>query len=272
MSAQGLAWIDDPSNLNPAYERVRTRAQLAASGETERLAAEAVDAGRARRRLAERAALLISRFASMPSPGLFRLDAELLREPEPGAVHALRVVLALVGGADRLPDTARTRALFDTLNRGPVRVALSRVVLDRRKDVVWLRREARGLPDHIGGDARGIWDGRWRVKTSDREGLRVARLGGNAAAEWDRDGAAVPKSLVRAALSTEPAFFDQGGAPVLLGSGQAEAAGVVAARIAAPFARYLTDFELPVAAAAARLLDIAPPPPSPWKHHNEPEA
>jgi tRNA(Ile)-lysidine synthase len=171
---RGIGWIDDPSNSNQAFERVRVRRDLSALTDDEfqqllqtgvKAAAERVDLGR-------RAAQLIDNHArsrvadvtstTSPNPGgkaipgsnehTILLGTAFLQE-EVAAVHGLRILLAVVGGAEQLPDLQRTEALFRRLRdaeRG--RFSLARAVIAVQKGEVRLTREQRN--SHVNaGDA-----------------------------------------------------------------------------------------------------------------------
>lgn len=273
LAGRGVAWIDDPTNENPAYERARVRAGLSPV-EVETLAADASQAGIERAALAKEAASLLGRFASRPAPGLFRLDRVMFEdEYAEAAIHALRTVLAIAGGTPHLPDLERTRSLAARLGEKALRATLSRAVVDARKSGVWIRREARDLPVAAPPLAAALWDGRWRVAADDAgPALRIGPLGGERAGPLAASDADAPESLVRAALSLEPALFDGDRFLGTAGGPEAAACGVRAFPVAAPHARFLPDFELAPAAVLRRLLKRPPLPPSPWKNHIDAEA
>jgi len=148
---------------------------------------------------------------------------------------------------------------------------LSRAVVDARREVVYLRREARDLPTvALAGDGL-IWDGRHRVAVrAGAEGWTVAPLGRERADEMcPAAAAAVPRSLARAALAAEPALFaDERPAT----DAEAAAHGISVVPAVAPFARFLPGFDLALAAALGRLLGAPALPAAPWKHHIDAEA
>lgn len=276
LAACGEGWVDDPSNENPAFERVRVRAGLA-DAEVESLAAQAAAAGQERRALSVAAADLIARFATMPAPGLFRLDPDFLRHAaavpfdHTTAVHALRALLAVAGGTPHLPDLARTQTLAGRADDGPLRATLSRAVVEAHRTGVWIRREARSLPVMQLAEGTALWDGRWRIAAEGgAAGLSVAPLGAERAQGLAAEVAGLPQRLVRAALSAEPALFDGDTFVGMIDGTQAVAHGVSAVRVAGPFARFLPGFDLALAAALMHLLGVPPLPPSPWKHHIAP--
>jgi len=262
LAGRGIDWIDDPSNDDPAYERVRTRQRLG-DDEIAALAAQAEAQGRRRQIMAEKAAALLERFASRPAPGLLRLDPAFLASPpdeRDAAILALRALLATAGGAPRLPDAARAEALFDRLRTTPLRATLSRAAIDAREAGIFLRREARDLPVLALDGTAAIWDGRLRIAAgSHAPGFGVRPLGHETAARE----ADAPPALVRAALAAEPALFR---GETLVGPLPA-APGVEAARAVAPYARFLPGFDYPLAAALQRLVGAPTLPTPPWRGH-----
>ncbi len=255
----GAGWIDDPSNSDPRYERVRTRVALRDDGgAVSALAAAAAEAGRRRSQLGERAALILARETHRHSPGLYRVSgalAETAREDE-AELYAMRALLAAIGGREHLPEAERVREMLTAL-AGPAGAAatLARVALEARGGDLWLRRELRGLAE-APAEAETIWDGRFRIAHDLLPGATIGPIGPEEAARCLPDGS----RLERAALAAEP---------VLLGGGGASDARPAAAPVAAPFARFLPGFDLPLAGAICNLIGAASPPPSPWRQHNE---
>lgn len=270
LTGRGIEWIDDPSNDDPVYERVRTRQRLG-EDEVAALAAQAEAQGHLRRIMAEKAAALIDRFATRPAPGLLRLDPAFLAPPpaeRDAAILALRALLATAGGAPRLPDAARAQALFDRLAQSPplttpLRATLSRAAIDARPAGIFLRREARDLPALALDGEAGLWDGRLRiVPGSCLHGFSIRPLGRNAAAEAD-----APPALIRAALAAEPALFRDEPLVGRLPAPPQAAHGVETARAAAPYARFLPGFDHALAAALHRLVGAPDLPAPPWRRH-----
>lgn len=287
LAARGVAWIDDPTNRDDAYERVRVRAALS-DAEVEALAARARAEGEARTRLAHEAAALVERHAARAAPGLFRLDPALFADATEASVLALRALLAMVGGTPRLPDRTRARDLFSRLAAEKnLRATLSRVVADRRRSGIWLHREARDLPPLRLCAVATVWDGRWLVRGvpgSDAGAAPPLTPPHNGEGDSDRlrplertgttfqdppphcgEGSVVgvppnepvafcpPESLVRAAAAAHPAA----------------AQPFTAVPVVAPYARFLPGFDLKLAGVLARLAGAPPPPATPWKHHIE---
>lgn len=258
LAAHGVAWIDDPTNENPAFERARVRKALS-EADVEGLAGTARSAGRARRALADEAATLLDRFAGAPAPGLLRLDPAFAGQA--AALPALRACLAAAGGTPRLPDAARTGALLARLAEGaPLRATLSRAVVDARRGGIFILREARDLPVATAGPGTDLlWDGRFRVAVPTGAGTwTVGPEGLGEEDDRDRDGAGAPRSLVRAARAS---------GPVLRPAGAAGAVTPAVTPVVAPWARFLPEFDLAPAAALGRILGAPALPLAPWKHH-----
>jgi len=280
LNARGEGWIDDPSNLNHAFERVRVRAGLS-DPEIEKLAVDAAGAGRERQELSAAAASLIGHFGSMPAPGLFRLDPEFLRGAYPGdgnrgdseaAAHAMRALLATAGGTPYLPDRERTVALVGRLAAGePLRATLSRAAVEAGSNGIWIRREARNLPTPSQAGRAQLWDGRWRIAAEgEAAGLAVGPLGAERASDFAAPVVGIPQRLVRAALAVEPAVYNGEEFVGIAGRPETLARGVSAVAVACPFARFLPGFDLALAAAVRRLICAGDLPASPWKHHIAP--
>lgn len=261
----GVAWVDDPTNDNPLFERARVRARLT-DGEVEALAASAQEEGASRRVLAQQAADLGEGRATRPLPGLFRLDPSLFAREHAAGVHLVRVLLATAGGMPYLPDLERTGALFSRLRQGRLRATLSRAVIDARAGGVWIRREARDVTMTAVTPPSMLWDGRWRIGAAEAcRGGSIGPLGVAAAAA--PAGGGVPESLARAALSLEPGLFVDGRLVGPASEIEARHAGVSAAPVAAPYARFMPDFDMATAGLLRRLLGRPPLPTPPWRNH-----
>jgi tRNA(Ile)-lysidine synthase len=165
LQARGVAWVEDPSNADETYERVRIR--LAGTGVPPETAAGRV-AGEH-----DTAAFLAAHAVLRPEGfAVLRADAALPR--------ALGALLRAVGGATYAPDAARTAALAANL-----RVAsLGGVVLARTGKCGggWLlAREPAACAAPVPALAGAIWDGRFRLETPMKDAACGA-LGADAAA------------------------------------------------------------------------------------------
>ncbi len=251
LRSRHVAWIDDPSNADERYERPRIRKRLTDADVYDTLQ-RATRAADLRVALGVEAAVLIDRNATSASPGLLRLDPAFFDAggARPASVYALRILLAIVGGGEHLPDERRTAALHHRLAMGDkVRAVLSRALADRRRDGIFLLRERRSLPSRdVGADFQGVWDRRFRVVAE--------RFGQAPRGDAPEAGPPAPQSLVRAAADTLPIL----------------APGMRAMPLLAPWARHLPSFDIEPARAAASLVGAPQIPPPPFRRHIESKA
>jgi tRNA(Ile)-lysidine synthase len=241
----GLGWIDDPTNRDRTYERVRIRQD------------RPDDTPDHRARLADsaRAAELISSFVSRPAAGLLRLDPQLL-----DSLTALRLLLAVAGGTEHLPDAERSRALIAALDEEKARATLSRAVIDKRRDAIWLHRESRGLPAPAELAVDAIWDGRFRAVAPTADAELIAPLGTAAAVLAATVPPGASQALVLAALRAEPGLWKDG-------TFAHPATPTPLRPILAPWRLFLPSFDLAPAATLRRLFGLADLPQSPWRDH-----
>ncbi len=255
LGQEGVVWIDDPTNLDIGYERVRVRQRLAADPDrysqldTIRIASEA------RRTIARAAADLIASNAALVAPGLVRLEPAFLATDEAGA-EAWRFLLACAGGRTHPANPQTVGRLLERLAKG--RSALSGTVVTRKRNAIYLHRERRS--DRPLKFQNGVFDGRyriggaaadagWRLRTREADDARPEGLqsGGQ---EFD-----APQSLVRAALAAEPVLEKSGD--------QINSPRPEILRYLAPFDHFLPEFDLTLADAIAALFgrDRYPRPP-----------
>jgi tRNA(Ile)-lysidine synthase len=219
-------WVEDPSNRDSAYARVRLRAllpMLAAEGLTaERLAETAARLGQARAALADACADLLTRAADANDAGYVTLDvAAFARAPREVALRALARLLVVFGGEDYTPRYERLCRLADELFAGlpSGRTLAGCRILPQGAGKALILREARGLAPALAvGRAPVTWDGRFTIVArharprGSRESVTIGALG-------EADGRALHKAvpalelgaLPRLALPTLPALRDDGG-------------------------------------------------------------
>lgn len=181
---RGAWFVDDPSNRDPRFARVRMRAitgALAAEGlSAERLAATARRAARARSALEGDVAALLARAVVLYPLGYARLCADVLRAaPEETALRALARLVTCLGGNDYPPRLARVERLHDWIlcgASGGGRTLAGCRIVPRRGSLLVCRESA--AADAV-QPARGTvhWDGRFRLRFAARGTGEVRRLG-----------------------------------------------------------------------------------------------
>ncbi len=250
LTRNGLGWIDDPSNLNPAYERVRTRMAI----EGTPLAFDG-DAAIGRTRLSGEAASLLRATATVRHETIVRLAPEAL-EAEPAVLrHALAFLLAVLGGRPYLPagDQMARVAAF-ALAPGHGRMTVARTLVWKRNDGLYLMREDRSLPQLTVTPGQAVlWDDRFLVANGGAEEVRIGPGPALPVGENDRS---VPRTLARHrarvlphVISPAHAISPDGGALVAA----AEAESLSVEPVLAPFDRFLPVFDLAVADVLAGL-------------------
>lgn len=291
---RGIPWSEDATNTDKRFERPRARARLAAPGpkmksglysdpiwddifaepgnserppggktEISSLLGLARQTARTRMRLGNRAAALILALARQAAPGLLHLDPAFVRYPDrEAALHALRVLLATAGGGEFLPPEEQALTLFARLAKPPFRGTLSRALAASRRDGIWLARETRGLPEPRRVEHGMIWDGRYRLRVEKDAGeLHVTAQGPDNAGSTEAPG--LPRSLASAAAAARPVFRLPDGRPDRNGS----KTQVSIVPVVAPYARFLSCFDIELAEAVGRLIGSPSVPQPPFAGH-----
>lgn len=187
LAARGQDWIEDPSNHNPAYARVRLRRlmpSLAAEGMSPaRLADTARRLGRARAALERAVAQAAARWVA-PHPAGFALVAPqaFVEEAEEIGLRLLSRLVQSIGGGAHPPREERVEGLYARLRGGLDRAAtLAGCRIGPHDERLLVCREGgRAAPAMalVPGSVQ-MWDGRFRVETAAAAppGLKIAALG-----------------------------------------------------------------------------------------------
>ncbi|PLX42337.1 MAG: tRNA lysidine(34) synthetase TilS [Hyphomicrobiales bacterium] len=172
LSERDLGWIEDPSNRDRRYERVRVRARLAAEGaaraEAERLLGAV--AGLTRARLRREAAIdaLMRRAVIASEGGFCHFDPAALRDAgAEAASRALRRMVTGVGGSAYPPRSKALEGLAERLLSDAMPGAtLGGCRFFSRRGRIWAVREGRNAGEETllqGAESR-IWDRRFAVR------------------------------------------------------------------------------------------------------------
>jgi tRNA(Ile)-lysidine synthase len=172
---RGQPWLDDPSNLDPAYARTRVRAVMRPSGpgvlSVDTLTALATRCARARIVLENDAAALLARWCSLDPAGFARLDVAGLRQAEDEiSVRALARIVRCVGGRVFSPRLERLETVHAALkeNRFGGGRTLGNCLLMIKGGHLLICREERNLPAPVPLPAGRpvLWDNRFVVEAS----------------------------------------------------------------------------------------------------------
>jgi len=224
LRARGQPWIEDPSNRDAAYARVRLRAllpMLAAEGLTaERLAETAARLGQARAAIGEACDALLARAAELHDAGYARVDAGALAAvPREVSLRALARLLTALGGQAYTPRYERLCRLADEIFAGlrSARTLAGCRILPQPDGRLLILREARALAPALAVAAAPVlWDGRFTVWRARRGGAVTngpVMVGALGEAGWRelRDLGVEPGELPRLLLATLPALRDAKG-------------------------------------------------------------
>lgn len=185
LQAAGQPWIEDPSNQDERYERIRIRnsaPELAALGlSREKLVATARKMTRAREALDQATADLLEKSAEVSDYGFCRLSADLLaKAPDELAMRALARCLQAVGGGAWPPGDEPLERLLGWLRaKAPDATTLGGCRLVKRSNAIVVGRELGRISDCQVSLAEGplIWDGRFKVQVEGAmSGLKVGPL------------------------------------------------------------------------------------------------
>ncbi len=234
----GRGWIDDPSNADQHYERVRVRERLADQSE---VALDVIQSAAQRRsQLAEDATVLARRHLRVAHGVLAHLAPEAFNEQSEILRHLLANLAAILGGRQHLPATTtmdRVMAMLDRRRMG--RMTAGRVIFDLRREGLFLHRENRDLNTIVvAKGTAGIWDGRYRIYNRTEAEVEVGPTPSerNMAISLFPDA---PAAVAMRAMAAMPHFK-----PVLSSSDAIDKASVIVEPVLSPYDRFLPQFEL----------------------------
>lgn len=217
LAAAGQEHVDDPSNENVAFGRVRLRRAAAVLDReglsAERLAATAARLGRARAALEDATARLLARAAAVHDEGYATLEAsELAAAPDEIALRALARIVATVSGGAYPPRHERLERLHEALRGGDGGLEAGRTLggcrILPRKGRVLVCREPGAAGEIAAARARFTWDGRFRVVIDGDTGCELRRLGRQGWADLLADRPELRKTHVPAAVRPSlPSFW-----------------------------------------------------------------
>ncbi|MPY71517.1 MAG: tRNA lysidine(34) synthetase TilS [Alphaproteobacteria bacterium] len=203
LDREGVRWIDDPSNRDDRYARVRMRRTLTPAGIVRLSAAARRDGERRAARDADCAALLALHARLWPA-GYGWLDAALFDAgPSALSLRALARMIACVGGCDYPPRRAPLLRAHGALAAARS-ATLGGCRLIARSDGVLVARELRAVapPATLAPGAEMLWDGRFLLRLSRAAApVTVGALGRDGWAEircasLDPRGTGIPETVI----------------------------------------------------------------------------
>ncbi|HEU0222528.1 MAG TPA: tRNA lysidine(34) synthetase TilS [Paracoccaceae bacterium] len=210
LRARGWSWIEDPSNGDPGYDRVKARAMLEALAglglTVERLVTTARHMADAREVLDAAEVALAGAALRWTALGEARLDAEALRQAPRGiALQLLADVLTAVAGASHPPRLeALDRLAGRVLAAEEGGTSLHGCILRLGGAQIVVRREPARVAPPVPARPETVWDGRWLLRAEGPvpEGATIGALGLEGLALVER-----PAGLAAEPLRTTPAVW-----------------------------------------------------------------
>lgn len=179
LDSRGMAWIEDPSNDDPRYERVKARAALRALAPlgitAASLSAVAHRMSDARQTLYLYAFEAARQHVSIQSGDLL-VDRPAFDDlPRETARRILQTSMRWINGADYNPRGRAVDDLLQAIAEGRD-MTLQGCLVTPRKDHLRIMREWKAVASER-CEVAEIWDGRWRLEGPDIKGAELRALG-----------------------------------------------------------------------------------------------
>ena len=180
LAAFGQAWIEDPSNNDRRFARVRIRNAIAAAGlAPSNLAKAASRYGEARVALQRQASCLVAASCDFHPAGFARFRPEvLLANDRDISLRALSRIVTAVGGAEFAPKRDRLERFHRKLTSvGAHSGTIGRCRFVGSGDSILICREERRLPEPVTAvpGEQLFWDDRFRVEFAPADGSQIQR-------------------------------------------------------------------------------------------------
>lgn len=202
-----VPYVDDPSNTDPRFDRVRARAALAELGiGTGELAGTAGRLARAREALGARAVSVAATLAEFDRFGVLRFDRDRFAQVERDTqLRLLAAGLQWISGAYYRPRTAPLEALLDRALAGGGGTLHGAQVEVTRGQIELFREYAAISGAQVENAPHVKWDGRWALAGPNVAGLTLRALGDDG---WQQIPQPRPDAPRHAIARTLPAVFE----------------------------------------------------------------
>lgn len=214
------SWIEDPSNHDESYERVRVRAKLDANlNFKDQLINYAEIMGRMREIVARDAAILLNECCTCERGHLFQLDTrQIMAAPALVGSLAIKTVIAAAGGAPYMISDLKLAQVIDLIAGGyrdcitQERITLGNCIIEVCEANLQIFREARNLNSTIVEEGRTIiWDGRVHVTNDSEKAVRIEPVTSNFMAKCNEDENCELNRVRKALLISSPLITTSSG-------------------------------------------------------------
>jgi tRNA(Ile)-lysidine synthase len=167
LRAEGVSWCEDPSNTNPAYERVRLRKLIEIQPTLRAHGLQLLRAARRMRRHQDASVLeLLTASEAWPGGVIAIASTDWRRAPLTVRMRVLQTALACAAGTDRLARRGSLSLCTEHLSGGDTRPsALGGALAWRRGETIFIARDPGEVsrPVTLGHRGEACWDGRYRI-------------------------------------------------------------------------------------------------------------
>ncbi|MEI4233875.1 tRNA lysidine(34) synthetase TilS [Roseovarius sp. D22-M7] len=205
LRAQGVGWVEDPTNRDMTYERARVRdglGALAAAGlDTPMLAQTARRLAEARTALDTVARAAADDIVRFEAGDILLARARLAALPDEVARRVLQACLRWIAGADYPPRGAAMTQFLGAARAGEA-MTLQGCLLHAGATTTRIGREYAAVRD-LRASAGEVWDGRWRIEGPAPVGAEIAALGPDGlkcCPDWRESGLPHASALASPAL------------------------------------------------------------------------
>ena len=161
------SWIEDPSNSDEAYERVRIRNAL---GDNEKKISELCQfaslSGKLRKSLSKQATQILLEHVEFFQGPLYSLPFNALEDTSSAVKKlVLQILIATAGGAEFFASDGAVARLLDEDFQD--RVTMGHCIVEKTNNAFRFYREKRNLPSIVVGPGDHVlWDGRFYIKNN----------------------------------------------------------------------------------------------------------
>ena len=185
------SWIEDPSNHDHSYERVRVREELNANPS---LKNQLIDysqiMGRLREVVSRDAVSLLRQSCVVNSGHVYALGLEALENFPINVIQmALKIVIAVAGGAEYLVANGKLKKVVDYLTtKEDSRLTLGNCIVECGGGIIQIYREARNLKSAMIESGENLfWDGRVHISNDSDETIHIGVMSAQYIDAWNKD-------------------------------------------------------------------------------------
>ncbi|MEM6587718.1 MAG: tRNA lysidine(34) synthetase TilS [Pseudomonadota bacterium] len=176
LRSNGVTWVEDAANSDPAYERSRVRAALPDLGISKQTLAEVAGHLAQARDALKDVTLEVARKIARVELGDVVIDHTGFAKLSPALARRLLLsAMGWINGAEYPPRGAALTALYEDV-LAKKNTTLQGCDVSHSKSAIRLTREA-GALRAVTGLPGEVWDGRWRVTGPNLLNARIAALG-----------------------------------------------------------------------------------------------